>query len=100
MPAFSRRLKSLLSDDDYRQLQLALLRTPTLGRVIQGTGGLRKVRWAAQGKGKRGGVRVIYFWAMLHEEILMLFIYGKDEQDDLSPEQRRQLRRILETECP
>jgi len=49
MPAFTRRLTSLLGEEDYRQLQLALLETPTLGRVIQGTGGLRKVRWASQG---------------------------------------------------
>jgi len=100
MPAFTRRVTTLLHDDDYRQFQLTILRRPTLGRVIQGTGGLRKVRWDASGRGKRGGVRIIYYWAKPQEEILMLFIYGKDEQDDLTPSQRRQLRTIVETEYP
>jgi mRNA-degrading endonuclease RelE of RelBE toxin-antitoxin system len=100
MPAYTRRLTSLLGEEDYRQLQLALLETPTLGRVIQGTGGLRKVRWASQGRGKRGGVRVIYYWARARGEVLMLFIYGKDEQDDLTPDQRKQLKKALEAEYP
>jgi hypothetical protein len=62
MPAFTRRLTSLL-EEEYRQLQLALPAKPTLGKVIPGTGGLRKVRWASQGSGKRGGIRVIDYWA-------------------------------------
>lgn len=100
MPAFTRRVTTLLDDDDYHQFQLAILRKPTIGRVIRGTGGLRKVRWSGRGKGKRGGARIIYYWAKSEEEILMLFIYGKDEQDDLTPEQRRQLRQIVEAEYP
>ena len=98
MPAFTRRLTNLLDEDEYRQLQLALLCTPTLGRVIQGTGGLRKVRWSLRGRGKSGGVRVIYYWARSETELLMLFIYAKDEQDDLTPEQKKQLKTILEAE--
>jgi len=100
MRAFTRRLTSLLSEEEYRQLQLALLETPTLGKVIQDTGGLRKVRWGVAGRGKRGGVRVIYYWARARGEILMLFIYGKDEQDDLTADQRKQLKKALEAEYP
>jgi mRNA-degrading endonuclease RelE of RelBE toxin-antitoxin system len=60
--------------------------------------GLRKVRWAATGRGKRGGVRVIYYWAADREVILMLLIYGKNEQDDLTSEQLRLLKRLVDEE--
>ena len=95
---FSRQVQELLSDDEYRQLQLALVLHPDLGAVIPGSGGLRKARWAIQGRGKRGGVRVIYYWAVVHDKILMLFMYAKNEQDDLTPEQLKVLRRIVEEE--
>lgn len=61
-PVFTRAVTSLLSDEEYRQLQLALLIRPEQGALIRGSGGLRKLRWGAQGRGKRGGVRVIYYW--------------------------------------
>ena len=60
--AFTTRLLDLLPDEDYRLLQLELVRDPEAGHVIPGTGGLRKLRWAASGRGKRGGARIIYFW--------------------------------------
>jgi len=61
-PVFTRAVTSLLSDEEYRQLQLALLIRPEQGALIRGSGGLQKLRWGAQGRGKRGGVRVIYYW--------------------------------------
>jgi len=82
----------------YRQLQLALVLHPDLGAVIPGSGGLRKARWAIQGRGKRGGVRVIYYWLVVQNKILMLFMYAKNDQDDLTPEQLKVLRRIVEEE--
>jgi hypothetical protein len=95
---FTRQVQSLLSDEEYRQLQTVLVLHPDLGVVIPGSGGLRKVRWTIQGRGKRGGVRVIYYWIVIHDKILMLFMYAKNEQEDLTPEQLKVLRRIIEEE--
>ena len=84
---FTRQVLTLLSDEAYRRLQMALVLHPDLGAVIPGSGGLRKVRWVMEGRGKRGGVRVIYYWAIIHDKILMLYTYAKNEQDDLTSEQ-------------
>ena len=97
-PVFTRRVLKLLTDDDYRLLQHELVARPDVGNIIRGSGGLRKVRWAATGRGKRGGVRVIYYWAVDREIILMLLIYGKNEQDDLTAEQLRMLKGLVEEE--
>jgi hypothetical protein len=95
---FTRQVQALLSDNDYRQLQMALVLHPDLGAVIPGSGGLRKTRWAIQGRGKRGGVRVIYYWIVVQDKILMLFMYAKNDQEDLTPEQLKVLRKIVEEE--
>jgi mRNA-degrading endonuclease RelE of RelBE toxin-antitoxin system len=92
---FTRLVQELLTDDEYRELQTALILQPDLGSVIPGSGGLRKIRWSYGGKGKRGGVRVIYYLATL-ERILMVYIYSKRKQDDLTPDQLKRLRRIIE----
>jgi hypothetical protein len=97
---FTARIHELLPDDDYQLLQLELVRQPEAGRVIPGTGGLRKLRWAASGRGKRGGARVIYFWHAKSQHILMLFIYPKNERSDLTAAQRQALRKVVETEYP
>ncbi len=97
---FTRQVTRLLSDDEYQELQRALVLRPNMGSVIRGSGGLRKVRWAVRGKGKRGGVRVIYYWAAADDRLLMLLIYPKSKQDDLTPDQLRMLRRIVEEEYP
>ena len=81
-------------------VQAALVNRPTLGSVIEGSGGLRKLRWGLPGKGKRGGVRIIYYWAARQERLLMLFVYAKTERDDLTPAQLRILRKIVEEEYP
>ena len=97
---FTRRVMQLLSDDEYRELQATLINRPKAGPVIPGSGGLRKLRWSALGHGKRGGVRVIYYWVTEQERILMLFIYAKNESDDLTPDQIKVLRNIVEKEYP
>jgi len=71
---FSRQVQALLQEEDYRQLQSALVLRPDFGALIPGGGGLRKMRWAGQGHGKRGGVRVLYYWAVSQDRILMLLI--------------------------
>lgn len=95
---FTRQVLTLLSEEEYRKLQLALILRPNLGVVIPGSGGLRKARWALEDRGKRGGVRTIYYWAVAQDQILMLMIYAKNEQDDLTPDQLKILRRIIEEE--
>jgi mRNA-degrading endonuclease RelE of RelBE toxin-antitoxin system len=97
---FTRRVTQLLSDDEYRELQAALVNRPKAGPVIPRSGGLRKLRWSASGRGKRGGARVIYYWATQQERILMLLIYTKNESDDLTPDQIKVLRSIVEKEYP
>ena len=95
---FTRQVQNLLNDDEYRRLQIALVQRPDLGDVIIGSGGLRKVRWGAQGRGKRGGARIIYYWAVKQDRLLMLLIYAKSERDDLSPDQLKTLKRIVKEE--
>ncbi len=97
---FTRQVQALMSNEDYRRLQTFLILRPDLGDLIPGSGGLRKVRWGATGRGKRGGVRVIYYWAIRQDRILMLFLYAKNEQDDLTPDQLKLLRKIIEEEYP
>ena len=97
---FTRQVQELLPDEEYWMLQTALVNRPSMGTVIRGTGGLRKARWAIPGKGKRGGTRVIYYWAVAEEQLLMLFLYPKTERDDLSPAQLKVLREIVEDAYP
>jgi mRNA-degrading endonuclease RelE of RelBE toxin-antitoxin system len=97
---FTRRVVELLSDDDYRELQSMLVIRPDAGPVIPGSGGLRKLRWAASGRGKRGGARIIYYWFTSQEKLLMLYIYPKNEQDNLTPDQLKALKKIVEREYP
>lgn len=98
--AFTRRIREAISDDMYMELQAALIARPELGLLISGGGGLRKLRWRAGGKGKRGGVRIIYYWAVVQDVILMLFVYPKNVQADLTRDQIKALRAIVEEEYP
>ncbi len=97
-PVFTAAITSLLSDEEYRQLQLALLIRPEQGALIRGSGGLRKLRWGARGRGKRGGVRVIYYWHPGERSLYMLLVYAKAQQDDLTPAQLRVLRHLVQEE--
>lgn len=93
-PIFTVLLQELLSDEEYSEFQQFLIADPQAGDVIKGTGGLRKVRWAADGKGKRGGVRVIYYVVDEVGQVRLLLIYKKGVQDDLTAAQRKQLKAI------
>jgi hypothetical protein len=99
-PYFSKLLAEYPSDEDYRQLQLHLARDPEAGDVIQGTGGFRKVRWAdrRRGQGKRGGLRVIYYYFEQDRQLWFLTIYGKDEAATLTPREKRVLKAAVEDE--
>ena len=97
-PIFTRVITGLLDDDEYRSVQIALMLRPEQGPVIRGAGGLRKVRWAKAGAGKRGGLRVIYYWAPAHTAFYMLYAYAKNEQGDLTPAQARMLGRLVREE--
>ena len=95
---FTRRVTKLLTEDEYRQFQSFLVEHPEEGAIIPGSGGLRKIRWSGSGRGKRGGSRIIYYWATNKGQILMLFIYAKNERDNLTSEQLKLLSRIVEKE--
>jgi len=89
--AFARRAEKLLSADEHAESVFFLALHPESGDEIPGTGGVRKVRFAARGKGESGGVRVIYYFFDDNNPLYALFLYGKNEQANLIPEQKRQV---------
>ena len=94
-PIFTKLVIDLISDDEYRKLQLALVLRPEAGKIIPGSSGLRKIRWKSGGSGKRGGLRLIYFWDVPEDIIYMLLIYKKSKQEDLTPNQLKTLRNLV-----
>jgi len=94
-PIFTKLVIDLISDDEYRKLQLALVLRPGAGKIIPGSGGLRKIRWKSGGSGKRGGLRLIYFWDVPEDIIYMLLTYKKSKQEDLTPNQLKTLRNLV-----
>jgi hypothetical protein len=94
-PNFCRRVQQYMDDDEYAEMQLYLASRPDAGSLIKGSGGLRKLRWAESGRGKRGGLRVIYYWWVAKERISLLLVYPKNEMDDLTANQLRQLKSQL-----
>ena len=97
-PDFTKRLLKLLSDQEYSEFQIALLANPSAGNLIPGGDGLRKIRWKAKGRGKRGGVRVIYYLVVRKDFILLLDIYAKSEKSDLSKAELKELVRVKQEE--
>lgn len=95
---FTRRIQKVLDNESYRLLQSHLLHTPDAGDAIQGSGGIRKIRWAPSGSGKRGGARIIYYWALNADTILMLFAFAKNERSDLTIAQIRRLAAVVREE--
>lgn len=93
---FERAVGRIWSDEEYAAFCVYLAQHPDAGAVIQGTGGARKVRWRASGRGKRGGARVVYYVVTADEQILLITIYTKAEQDDLSPDARRAIRALIQ----
>ena len=95
---FTSALRRHLDDEQYRAMQLALALRPEQGRLIPTGGGLRKLRWGAEGRGKRDGVRTIYYWAVDDELCYMVYMYAKNEQGDLTATQLRALARVVREE--
>lgn len=94
-PTFTRQVIELLTDDEYRELQNLLVADPERGDLIKGGGGIRKVRHAAQGRGKSGGVRVIYYWIRDRHQTYMLVVYPKSRKDDLTDQETALLRELV-----
>ncbi|MCK9554820.1 hypothetical protein M0R36_03260 [bacterium] len=88
-PIFTKKITNFLSDEEYGELQWALIINPEAGLVIPGCKGLRKLRWTSSGKGKRGGLRIIYYLYVKDEVIYMLLPYKKSEQKDLTKKQMK-----------
>ncbi len=100
LPAFARYRADYLDDEGFRSLQVAMMKNPQAGDVIEGTGGLRKLRHGdpRRGKGKRGGLRVIYYWWDGGLQFWLFTLYDKDEMDDLSPDEKKALKSMLKME--
>jgi mRNA-degrading endonuclease RelE of RelBE toxin-antitoxin system len=100
LPAFERYRSDYLDDDSFRALQNLLMKRPEAGDPIPDTGGLRKLRFADawRGKGKRGGLRVIYYWWVTGLQFWLFTLYDKDEMADLTPQQRRVLKAMIKAE--
>lgn len=92
-PDFTEKALRLIGDDGIFAIQMYLMEQPAAGDVIPGSGGCRKLRWAAKGHGKRGGARVIYYWFTTADRILLLDLYAKNESENLSAAQLKELKR-------
>lgn len=94
LPEFIRRSKKLLTEDEVRNLVNYLAVHPSSGVIMQGTGGIRKIRWKKRGSGKRGGVRVIYYFYNEKYPLFLLTIFGKSEKANLSQAERNELAKL------
>jgi hypothetical protein len=97
-PFFTKALEHYLDDDEYAKLQQHLIEDPEAGVVVPGSGGVRKLRWAVAGRGKRGGLRVIYYLRSARGEIWMLTLYGKNVREDIPAHLLKQMKEIIDDE--
>lgn len=95
-PHFAKGLRLIGDDEDYLGLQLYLMERPDAGVVIPGSGGLRKLRWAGSGRGKRGGLRIIYYYVTSEGQILLLHAYAKNEMEDLTSGVIKELKQLVD----
>ena len=100
LPAFERHRADYLDDEGFRALQLLLMKEPEAGAPMPETGGLRKLRYpdARRGKGKRGGLRVIYYWWLGGRQLWLFTVYDKDEMSDLTPAQRKMFKTMIKAQ--
>ena len=96
MPEYARRAERLLSDDERQDLIDYLAVSPAAGAIMQGTGGVRKLRWSRQGSGKSGGVRVVYYFHNKRIPLYLLTVFGKGEKDNLSKAERNELAKLIQ----
>ena len=94
---YERTIRKLLSEEARKEMETAIVAAPDAAPVIRGTAGIRKLRWAGSGRGKRGGIRVIYFWHAVPEAIYMLTAYAKGRQDDITATDKKALSRLVST---
>ena len=92
---YERAIRKLLSEDARREMEAAIVTAPGAAPVIRGTGGIRKLRWAGSGRGKRGGIRAIYYWLAARGAIYMLAAYAKADRDDLTAADKKTLARLV-----
>jgi mRNA-degrading endonuclease RelE of RelBE toxin-antitoxin system len=97
-PTFTKQITSNLNDEEYFKIQKALIINPELGPKIPNTNGIRKLRWNYEGRGKRGGCRIIYYWIVRDDVLYMLFMYPKNVQDNLTDSQLKILIKLVERE--
>lgn len=93
-PLFTKEIDRLLDEEAYRELQMVLVKRPDAGTLIPGSGGLRKIRWASAGAGKRGGARIIYYWHV-PDAIFLLYPFKKNEAEDLTKDQLKKLGKLV-----
>lgn len=93
---FTKQITELLNDDSYASLQTYLSQNPEIGELIQGTGGVRKMRWALSGTGKSGGVRIIYYFLNEHDILYMLSVYAKSDQVNISDKDKQRLKLVIQ----
>ncbi len=95
-PLFEKSKEGIFDDDELQKIQLELLERPDAGDLIPQGKGLRKIRWAASGRGKRGGARVIYYWISSESVIFLLLAYKKNRQENLTPKQLKTLTDLID----
>jgi hypothetical protein len=93
---FTQLVKDYLNDEEYGELQQYIMKNPEIGKIITGSGGVRKIRWAREGMGKSGGVRTIYYWAKTKDQVYMLTMYSKSEKEDIDKKTLAQITKELE----
>ncbi|MCB2082322.1 MAG: type II toxin-antitoxin system RelE/ParE family toxin [Hyphomicrobiales bacterium] len=95
LPPFTKKVAKILSQEEQEALRTYLIQHPGKGDIIPGTGGIRKLRWAASGRGKRGGARVIYYYFVAGAEIYLMTCYKKNEREDITADEKKQLRKLV-----